>query len=75
VINSLFAKRSIRCAPVVREVVEEGYDRFAIHLDDSGVSLIKVALDPGQFFAEAVRKALLRRLSTRDRAGRGGGNL
>ena len=47
VINSLFAKRFIRCAPAVREVVEEEERyRFAIHLDDSQVSLIKVALEP-----------------------------
>ena len=43
VINSLFAKRFIRCAPAVREVVEEEERYcFAIHLDDSLVSLIKV---------------------------------
>ena len=68
VINSLFAKRFIRCAPVVREVVVEERYRFAIHLDDSQISLIKVAVEPEEFFAEAVRRSLLRRLATRERA-------
>jgi hypothetical protein len=68
VINSLFAKRFIRCAPAVHDVVEEERYRFAIHLDDCEVPLIKVALEPEEFFAEGVRRTVLRRLATRDRA-------
>ena len=67
VINSLFAKKSIRIAPVVRQVTHEGRDRFGIHLDNDQVSLIKVAVEQEEFFTEAVRKAVLRRLGTRER--------
>ena len=67
VINSLFAKRTIRFVPTVLKVVEEGSNRFGIHLDDTRVSVIKVAVEPEEFFAEAVRKAVLRRIGTRER--------
>ena len=67
VINSLFAKRLIRFAPTVLKVVEEGSFCFGIHLDDRRVSRIRVAVEPEEFFAEVVRKALLRRIGTRDR--------
>jgi hypothetical protein len=67
VINSLFAKKSIRCAPVVRKVSDKGQDRFGVYLDDDQISLIKVAVEPNEFFAEAVRKAVLERLGTRNR--------
>ena len=59
-----FAKKSIRFAPVVCKVSEEGRNRFGVYLDSDQVSLIKVAVDPKEFFAEAVRKAVLRRLET-----------
>ena len=49
-------------------MIEDGRDRFGVHLDHDQVSLIKVAVEPKEFFAEAVRKAVLRRLGTRDRA-------
>lgn len=67
VINSLFAKRLILIAPTVIKVVEEGSNRFRIHLDDGRVSLIRVAVEPELFFAEVVRKAVLRRIGTRAR--------
>ena len=66
VINSLFAKGLIRCAPMVLKVVEEGNSGYRIHLDDSRVSLIRVAVEPKVFFAEVVRTALLRRIGTGD---------
>lgn len=70
VINSLFAKKNIRSAPLVRKVIDQGRERFALYLDDDQVSLIKVAVGPEEFFAEAVRKTLLTRLGTRqDHAG------
>jgi len=67
VINSLFAKRLIRFPPTVLKGVEEGSFRFGIHLDDRRVPRIRVAVEPEEFFAEGVRKALLRRIGTRDR--------
>lgn len=70
VINSLFAKKNIRSAPLVRKVIDQGRERFALYLDDDQVSLIKVAVGPEEFFAESVRKTLLTRLGTRpDHAG------
>ena len=68
VINAPFAKRHIQCAPVYVRYLR-GRDRFAIHLDDSRVALIKLALDPEEFFAEALRNAVLRRLAIRDATG------
>ena len=67
VINSLFAKRLIRSAPIVLKVVEEGSSRFRIHLDGSRVSLIRVTVEPKVFFAEVVRKAVLKRIGIGDR--------
>jgi hypothetical protein len=64
VINALFAARRIRCAPIVAKVVMDGSNGFRIHLEDSPLSVINVALDADEFFGEAVRKAVLRRLAS-----------
>ena len=64
VINALFAGRRIRCAPIVKKVVADGSDNFRIHLDDNRVSAISVTVEAEEFFAEAVRKAVLRRLAS-----------
>ena len=64
VINALFAGRRIRCAPIVKKVVADGSDNFRIHLDDNQVSAISVTVEAEEFFAEAVRKAVLRRLAS-----------
>lgn len=64
VINALFAGRRIRCAPIVKKVVVNGTDSFRIYLDDSQVSVINIVLDAEQFFGEAVRKAVVRRLAS-----------
>ena len=65
VINSLFAHGRIRSAPVVAKLVDEGSYRFSVYLDDSKLRVLRVSVSPDELFADALRKALARRIELR----------
>jgi hypothetical protein len=65
VINSLFAHGRIRTAPVVQKLVDQGSYRFSVYLDDNKLPVIRVTVNPEELFAEALRKALVRRVELR----------
>jgi hypothetical protein len=50
---------------VVQKLVDQGSYRFSVYLDDNKLPVIRVTVNPEELFAEALRKALVRRVELR----------